>query len=202
MRRERASTRSMWRPGSISDRAALPWRAVALTVLAMLALPAGAAELMSADEALRGAFGDESVALRKTSILDAEQVEAVSGLAGEPPASQIVTWFEVRDPDGVLLGRAWLDTHLVRTLQETLLVSVDTGGAIARIDVLAFREPREYLPSERWIAQFEGRRLDEDLRLRRGIRTLAGATLSSRSITAAARRALALDRVVGRGERP
>ncbi len=172
----------------------------ALALTAPCAQPAFAAELMSVDEALRGAFGERSVALRKTGFLNATEVSAVTELAGEPPQSKIVTWYEVRDEEGMLVGRAWLDTHLVRTLQETLLVSVDSGGSIARIDVLAFREPREYLPSERWLEQFEERGLDDELRLRRGIRTLAGATLSSRSITAAARRVLALDRVVGRAE--
>jgi hypothetical protein len=198
----------MWRQASTSDRAARGFaRAVqaavsAAAVLATAVLPGAAAELLTADQALRGAFGPSAAALKRTSFLDDAQLAMIESLAGERPASKIVTWFEVRDAEGALLGRAWLDTHLVRTLQETLLISIGNEGRVRRVDVLSFREPREYLPSERWIGQFDGRGLDDDLRLRRGVRVLAGATLSSRSITAAARRALALDRVIGRGERP
>ena len=60
----------------------------------------------------------------------------------------------------------------------------------------SFFEPQDYLPSRRWFGQFEGRDLDEGLRLKREIRTLSGATLSSRSATDAVRRALALHRVL------
>jgi len=55
-------------------------------------------------------------------------------------------------------------------------------------------EPEDYLPSGRWLQQFPGRRL-EDLGARQGLRALTGATLSSRAVTQAARRVLALHRL-------
>ena len=62
--------------------------------------------------------------------------------------------------------------------------------------VLAFHEPSEYQPSERWLAQLDGKRLGPDLQLKRDIQAIAGATLSSQSVTRAVRTALALYQVL------
>ena len=56
-------------------------------------------------------------------------------------------------------------------------------------------EPEEYLPRPSWYAQFIGKRLDDDLRLKRGIKGVTGATLTARATTDAARRLLALHAV-------
>ncbi|RMF71251.1 MAG: FMN-binding protein, partial [Acidobacteria bacterium] len=85
-----------------------------------------------------------------------------------------------------------LDTHVVRTLPETVLVVVGPDLRVRRVEVLAFKAPRDYLPSDRWLAQFDGVPLDDDTALKRRIRVLSGATLSSRAITRAVRRVLAV----------
>ena len=70
------------------------------------------------------------------------------------------------------------------------------GGEVDRIEVLAFREPPDYLPRDAWYQQFAGRGLDPQLELKRGIRGVTGATLTARATTGAVRRVLALDRVI------
>jgi Na+-translocating ferredoxin:NAD+ oxidoreductase RnfG subunit len=94
-------------------------------------------------------------------------------------------------------GYAYFDTHRVRTLPETVMVVVTSDGKIDRIEILSFDEPPEYLPKERWMDQFDGRRLDDDLSLKRKIRPLSGASLSARAITNASRKVLALHKVIG-----
>ena len=76
------------------------------------------------------------------------------------------------------------------------MVVVDPAGAIRRIEVLSFDEPEEYLPRPGWYAQFPGKPLDDELSLKRGIRPITGATLTARVTTDAARRCLALHRVL------
>ncbi|HEX8407387.1 MAG TPA: FMN-binding protein [Thermoanaerobaculia bacterium] len=93
-------------------------------------------------------------------------------------------------------GFAYFDTHRVRTLPETVMVLVTADGKIDRVEILSFDEPPEYLPKERWLEQFDGRRLDEDLSMKRKIRPLSGASLSARAITNASRKVLALHRVI------
>ena len=118
--------------------------------------------------------------------------------AGTAPTSRDVVSFVAHSPsgDGPPAGYAYLDRHLVRTLEETLLVVLDPAGQVRRVEILDFAEPPEYRVSPRWLAQFEGRSLDPELQLKRGIRTLAGATLSSRAATDAVRRVLAIHAIL------
>jgi Na+-translocating ferredoxin:NAD+ oxidoreductase RnfG subunit len=58
--------------------------------------------------------------------------------------------------------------------------------------VLAFHEPEDYLPPERWLRQFEEKSLGPGVQLRRDIHGISGATLSSQAVTNAVRLSLAL----------
>ena len=157
----------------------------------LLATSVHAAEDPAA-KAVARIFPPPSVLERRTIELTAEQATRIEKEAGTAPSSKSVDSFVVRGADGAITGYAYLDRHLVRTLEETLLVALDAGAHIVRVEVVAFREPPEYKPTDRWYAQFEGRALTPDLQLKRGIRTLAGATLSSRAATDAVRRVLVL----------
>ena len=63
-------------------------------------------------------------------------------------------------------------------------------------EVLAFDEPPDYLPKKGWLAQLLGRPLDDELRLKRGVRPITGASLSSKAATDAVRRVLALHHAI------
>jgi electron transport complex protein RnfG len=161
---------------------------------------AGAKVFLTQEEALNLAFPRVTVERRTAFLTEAEQQE-VMRLSGGPRPSALAVAYVARK-DGRLLGTAYFDTHVVRTMTETLMVAVDAAGAIMRVEVLSFSEPEEYLPKEHWYAQFPGRSLDDDLSLTRGIRPVSGATLTARATTEAARRILALHRVLeGRARR-
>lgn len=154
--------------------------------------------LIGVDEALGLAFpGCDRQ--REAVYLTEPQLVAVAELSGESVASALATRYVVRC-EGRLAGTAYLDTHLVRTLEETVLVVVRPDGTIGRVEVISFREPPDYLPREGWYRQFDGRRLDGDLGLDRAIRAVTGATLTARATTSAVRRVLALHRTLD--ERP
>jgi hypothetical protein len=87
----------------------------------------------------------------------------------------------------------------VRTQAETLMIAVDPQGKVARIEVLSFREPEEYLPRGAWYQQFVGKALGPELQLKRAILPVSGATLTARATTSAVRRVLALHQVISRG---
>ena len=153
------------------------------------------AALISVEEALASAFpgGD---AERQTVFRTEDQLDAVARAAGERPGSALVTRFEVVT-HGRTIGWAYLDTHRVRTLPETVLVVLDRDGSVRRVEVVVFREPLEYLPPDSWYGQFVGRDLDEELDLKRAIRPIIGATLTARATTAAVRRVLAVHQALG-----
>jgi Na+-translocating ferredoxin:NAD+ oxidoreductase RnfG subunit len=86
----------------------------------------------------------------------------------------------------------------VRTLNETLLVAITAEGRIQRVEVVAFREPADYMAKAAWVKQFEGQGLDPRLSLKGSIHPLSGATLTAHAMTDAARRCLALHQVLYR----
>ena len=90
------------------------------------------------------------------------------------------------------MGYAIIDVHTVRTFPEAFLVVLDPQGRVVSTRILAFYEPPEYMPPERWLAQFDGRVLEPSLSLGGSIHGISGSTLSSRAVTTGVRRALAL----------
>lgn len=159
-----------------------------LLAIILIASAAHPGNLISVDDALSAAFPGGTFE-RETVFLTEDHLDHVERACGQKPKSALVTRFTARLGDQTL-GWAYLDTHRVRTLPETVMVIIDPQGAVRRIEVVAFREPLDYLPPESWYAQFEGRTLDEDLELKRGIRPITGATLTARATTDAVRRLL------------
>lgn len=173
-------------------------------VVGLLAVtdPAGAGAFLSRKEALEIAFPDAERVERETIVLDEEQSQAVAALARAKLDSRLVTLYTGRR-GGEILGYAFIEVHTVRTLPEALLVVLSPDGRVRSLRMVAFYEPGEYLPSERWLEQFDHQTLEPELRLGGRIHAIAGSTLSSRAVTSAVRRSLALYEVlVGRTRAP
>lgn len=165
----------------------------------MFAAPAGAATLMTEKAALERAFPG-LVPERRTLYLTGKQIAEIEKTARSRMPSAIVTVFEAR-VGGEVTGRAILDTHLVRTMPETLLTVVEPDGRLRMALVLRFGEPPDYLPREGWLKTLEGKVLEEDLSPGRGVRRVTGSTLTVQALTDALRRALAIDRLILREAR-
>jgi len=175
-------------------------RAGASVLLAAAAcLLAGAAArakvFLTMDEALNLAFPAATVE-RKSAFLTTAQQKEAQRLSGDEALPSALVAYYVATKDGRQLGTAYFDTHVVRTMPETIMVVVDVEGRASRIEVLSFQEPEEYLPRPHWYGQFQGKALNDELWMKRGIRPVAGATLTARATTEAARRVLALHKVI------
>jgi len=167
--------------------------AVAAVVCAVTATEAKV--FLSQEEALKLAFPAATVE-RETAFLTNEQRLEAQRLSEDEALPSALVVYYVATKDGGRLGTAYFDTHIVRTMPETIMVVVDAAGRAARIEVLSFQEPEEYLPRPRWYEQFRGKPLNDELSMKRGIRPVAGATLTARAATEAARRVLALHQVI------
>jgi hypothetical protein len=176
-------------------------RSFTVAAAGLAAAAAGAKVLLTPEEALKLAFPGAAVE-RKTAYLTEAQQKAARKLSGDEDVPSALVTYYVATKDGRLVGTAYVDTHTVRTMPETILVVVDPSGAIARIEVLSFAEPEEYLPKPHWYEQFHGKPLDDELSMKRGIRAVTGATLTARATTDAARRVLALHKVLQTGAKP
>jgi len=156
--------------------------------------------LITVEEALKLVFPDANTT-RQTLFLSDEQRARAEKVSGAEISSSLATRYVAHDEQGEILGWAYLDTHRVRTLPETLMIVLDPDGTVRRVEVVTFREPLEYMPREAWYEQYQGQELDDDLALKRDIRPVTGATLTARATTEAVRRILALHAIVSDGER-
>lgn len=146
-------------------------------------------------EALELAFpGADHVETRSFFLTDDEKVR-IEELGKAPLDSKLVT-IHVGEKNGEPMGYAFIDSQVVRTMPETMLIVLAPDGSVGKMLLLAFNEPPEYEPSERWLEQFPGRTLGPDLKVDRDIHGIAGSTLTSHAVTTAVRRTLALYQVL------
>ncbi len=149
---------------------------------------------MTLDEALQLALPGCEVTKGTAYLSDEERTRAEKA-AGQAGVGRIVRPYVARR-DGKIAGTAYVDTHRVRAMKETLLIVVAPDGTVARIEMLAFGEPTEYVPRADWYSLLLAKPLDEELNLKRSVPPVAGATLTARATTDAVRRVLALHAVL------
>ena len=174
--------------------------AVAVLLLAVFfAVNANAKVFYSQSEALALAFPDAEKVESNTFILDDDQVERIESLAKCELGSKLVKIYTgMREGKG--LGYALIDVHNVRTLPEAFMVVLNPSGEVRSLRVLAFHEPLEYKPTNRWYSQFDNRSIEAPLRVGGDIHGVVGATLSTRATTRGVRRALAYYEVLLQSE--
>ncbi|HYC01005.1 MAG TPA: FMN-binding protein [Candidatus Limnocylindrales bacterium] len=173
--------------------------AAGLAVLAGPAAPAGATVFHARDEALQLAFPDADRVEPQNHYLTDEQRAQIEKRARAKVESSLVTVY-TGHRGGELLGYAIFDTHIVRTLPETFLVVLSPAGEVRATHVLAFHEPLEYLPTERWLGLFKGKTAADELRLGQEIAAITGSTLSAQAVTDGIRRVLAIHAVLLQGK--
>ena len=157
--------------------------------------PAGAKVFHSRSEALQMAFPDAERIEDQTYVLTDDQAARIAEIAQSPLDSKLVKIYTGYRGDQPL-GYAVIDIHTVRTMPEAFMVVLTPEGSVRSVRVLAFHEPLDYLPNDRWYAQFDEKSLESPLRLGGDIHAVVGATLSARATTRGVRRALAFYRVL------
>jgi hypothetical protein len=144
----------------------------------------------SKQEAMELAFGKGAQVETLSLFLTEEQLAEAEKRARVKLDSKLYSFYAGKR-DGTLLGYAAIESATVRTQPETLLIVLTPAGQLQRIVVLAFHEPPEYQPPDRWFGKLQGRGLDE-LELNRGVDTISGASMSTRSALGSVRKVLAL----------
>jgi len=172
-----------------------------LTVLVLIVLfftsPANltAKVFYAKDEAIKAAFPEADVIEKQTFFLTDDQQKQVEAIARTRLDSKLVTMY-IGKRSQKPLGYAMIDVHTVRTLPEAVMVVLSPEGRVVSTLILAFYEPLEYLPNERWLRQFDQARLAPDFRVGGRIAGITGATLTARAMTESVRKVLALYQVL------
>lgn len=156
-----------------------------------VACPAPAKVFLARSEAITAAMPTaDQVTTRDVFLTDAQKA-AIEAASGMPMESSLATVY-IGTRQGQLVGYALFDTHVVRTQPETFVIGLDPAGRVTSLFVCAFYEPQDYLPGDRWLAQFRGRDGSKPPRVGNDITGITGATLSSRAVAGGVRRALAI----------
>lgn len=168
-------------------------------MLGTLGRPLEAKQLLSQRQALALAFGPGAVIERHTVFLNNERRQAAQEAGRVKIDSGVWTYYIGRSSCGVG-GYAYFDTHVVRTMPESFMAVLEPDGAVRSVEILSFLEPEDYMPGRRWLKQFTGKSLSDDLLLHRGVRNLSGASLTSQALADGLRRILAVHAAVRQGE--
>ena len=153
--------------------------------------PAGAAPPPGADEAIvRGLFPEADAVAARDVLLSDEVAARLETLARARVKERLVTFYTARRA-GAVAGYAVIHAHVVRTKRETLALAFEPDGRIRKVSILAFLEPPEYRPPDRWLAQLAGKGPADRLAVGDDLAPISGSTLSARGIAEQSRWLLA-----------
>jgi len=156
----------------------------------VLSLPAQSKVFTSQNQALREAFPDATRIERDSKLLLKRELARIQSITRDDDPARVVVIHTAWRGE-TLLGYAHIDVHNIRTKPEAFLVVLSPDGVVRSVRVLAFHEPLDYLPTERWYAQFRGKSGDDRLRVGGDIHGVVGATLSAQAASDGVRRMLA-----------
>ncbi len=162
-----------------------------MVVAAALASPAEGRLLLTREQAVARVFGASARAEAMTLYLTPADLDTLRARARAPFEQARVTYYRVTLGD-TLAGLAFVDRHLVRSSSETVFIALRPDGSVRAVEILAWNEPEDYFPSDRWLERAVGARDPARVRPGEAMPRIAGATLTGRAVTAAIRRAMAL----------
>ncbi len=155
--------------------------------------------LIKPEQALKEQFPNAKI-VKKNILLSKEQVKKIQNLSKSKLHSSIITTYLIKD-NGKILAYGIIHTHRVRTKKETVLFVLSPDCKIKDIEIIAFYEPSEYIPSKRWLGVFEGKGIENEIRLKKDIPNITGATLSSKAVTSASKQVISICEVVLKGKK-
>jgi hypothetical protein len=140
------------------------------------------------------AFGKGTPVEQLALFPDEQQTATIQQLAKVKLESGLFTFYIGKNQDKIT-GYAAIETNTVRTKPETLMIVLTPEGELQKVYTLAFHEPPEYMPPERWFEQLYKRPL-ADMDFNKGVDGIAGATLSTRANIDSIRKVMAIYQVL------
>jgi hypothetical protein len=154
---------------------------------------------MTRDKALSVTFPGADRIEKKAVFLTEEQVKKIETLAKSELESKLYTFYAGKRGEETL-GYAVIDTHVLRTKTETLMIVINPDGTLRQVEILAFFEPDDYMPTANWLNLFQGGPLNGSLWIGRDIPNITGATITSNSLVKSVRRIMAVFEVALKGQ--
>ena len=161
-----------------------------IILLLLLSCNISAKMLISPAEAMKNTLGSDVEVVKKNILLNKTQAQKISKDARVKLDSKIFRVYKALINEKIV-AYGILINKKVRSKNATVLYMIDTNSTLRSMEIVAFNEPMEYLPSSRWNAQFDNMDTKQRPRLGKEIATITGATLSAQTITDGSRLAFA-----------
>jgi hypothetical protein len=120
--------------------------------------------------------------LKKENIfLTKEKQQAIQKKLGQKISSLLLRYKNPCNKSSI-----YIDSHVVRTLNETVIIEVK-DNKINHLEIVSFMEPKDYLPPQKWLNLFKSKTKVDGL---------TGATLSENAIKKLVRRYIVIDNIL------
>jgi hypothetical protein len=149
--------------------------------------------IITPEDTLKQTFHATTIT-KKSKILTKKEHQAVQKMAKTKLKSKLYRVYKAQNGE-TTLGYGILLTQMVRSKSTAVLYIIDTMGALKSIEIVAFNEPKEYLPSKRWLKQFDNNQAEHFSTQDGNINSVSGATLSANAIVKVANLAHAIWKV-------
>jgi len=167
---------------------------VVAAIAATFIVPVNAAQadqtFLREAEAPKAIFPEGTSAERRTLTLSDSELKTLSEKLGRRIDTAQYLYLDVRKQNDAL-GVIFLLDVVGQSRPISFAVGVATDGSLRDIQVMVYREPQgEQIQEARFRRQFAGKRLKDPIALGKDVDVISGASISSRSATYAARKAL------------
>ena len=140
-------------------------------------------------EALKLIFKDSQEVIKEDKSLDAAAVSAFKSKLGYEPPRDGYTFY-LGKTGGKVDGYALIDEQIGKVMPITFITRIEPDGNVSVVEIMVYRETHGgEVASKRFLNQFKGKSLNEELRLYGNIVNVAGATLSSEALVTGVKRA-------------
>jgi len=156
--------------------------------------PSFATIFYSKNEAMELVFGKGTPVESLSLFPDDSESAKIQELAKTKLESGLFTFYVGKEQQKIL-GYAAIETGTVRTKPETLMIVLTPEGELRNVYTLAFHEPPEYQPPQRWYDKLIKRPL-ADMDFNKGVDGISGATLSTRAALTSIRKVMAVYQVM------
>jgi hypothetical protein len=146
--------------------------------------------LLSPIDAMKENYSQTAIISKKNVLLSSEKFKKIQSNAKVKLETKIYRIYIAKN-NGKILGYGVLINRRVRSKNAVVMYLISKGTLLG-IEIIAFNEPQEFLPTKTWTSQFKNIKTNKMLKLSKDIPTITGATLSARSITDSSRIAFAI----------
>ncbi|MDE0144352.1 MAG: FMN-binding protein [Nitrospira sp.] len=144
------------------------------------------------DEAAKVMFPDSEKISRETLTLTSEQKAFVEEVIGWKFPEYTFDVF-IGETKGDIDGYAVIQNTIGKHRPITYMVAIDSAGEVTNFEVLVYREARgNEIATKRFNYQYQGKTVEDPVRINRDIINITGATMSVRSASAGVKRVLVL----------